>query len=117
MRSFFSFIFLFFLAGCASIGLRDATLQLQITPLPILRGQPALAEINAPLDADKVTGTVLVMGSPELIFRKNIGKGIWYFYGTIPFSPWVQPGSYNVRVMVYSSHEKPHYTEMKVDLK
>lgn len=117
MRSFFPFIFLFFLVGCASIGIRDASLQLQITPLPLFRGQPALAEINAPLDADKVTGTVLVMGSPELIFRKNAKKGIWYFYGSIPFSPWVQPGSYTVRVMVYSTHEKIHYTEMKVDLK
>jgi hypothetical protein len=117
ISAFFAVVLLFSLAGCASIGLRDASLQLQISPLPLLRGQPALAEVNAPLDADKVTGTVLVMGSPELIFRKNAEKGIWYFYGSIPFSPWVQPGSYTVRVMVYSAREKPHYTEMKVDLK
>ncbi len=117
MRPFLSLVFLFLLTGCASIGLRDDSLQLQITPLPLLRGQPALAEVNAPLEAEKVIGTVLVMGSPELVFRKNAEKGIWYFYGAIPFSPWVQPGSYTVRVMVYSPHEKPHYTEMKVDLK
>jgi hypothetical protein len=117
MRPFLPFVFIVFLAGCASIGLRDSSLQLRITPLPLLRGQPALAEVNAPLEADQVTGTVVVMGSPQLIFRKNSEKGIWYFYGSIPFSPWVQPGSYTVRVMVYSAHEKPHYTEMKVDLK
>ncbi len=117
MRFFYPILFLLFLTGCASIGIRDNSLQLQITPLPLFRGRPALAEINAPLDADKVTGTVLVMGSPELIFRKNTKKGIWYFYGSIPFSPWVQPGAYTVRVMVYTAQEKPRYTEMKVDLK
>jgi hypothetical protein len=82
-----------------------------------LRGQPALAQVNAPMDAEKVTGVVVVMGSPRLIFQKDESKGLWYFYGTIPFSPWVQPGSYTVRVLVNSAHEEPHYTEMKVDLK
>lgn len=112
------FIFLLSLiSGCASIGIRDSTLQLQITPLPVLRGQPALAQINAPLGAEKVEGVILVMGSPRLDFRKDADKGIWYFYGTIPFSPWVKPGTYTVRVLVSSAHEEPHYTEMKVDLK
>lgn len=104
-------------AGCASIGIRDSSLQLQISPLPVLRGQPALAEINAPLEAESVEGVVLVMGSPKLIFRKAPDQGIWYFSGTIPFSPWVKPGTYTVRVMVNSAHEKPRYTEMQVDLK
>jgi len=112
------FIFLFcLLSGCASIGIRDSSLQLQVTPLPVLRGQPALAQINASMDAEKVEGVVLVMGSPRLEFRKDADKGIWYFYGTIPFSPWVKPGTYTVRVLVSSTHEEPHYTEMKVDLK
>ena len=113
-------LFIFLLAlvsGCASIGIRDSSLQLQITPRPVLRGQPALAQINAPMDADKVEGVVLVMGSPRLEFRKDADKGIWYFYGTIPFSPWVKPNTYTVRVLVSSAHEEPHYTEMKVDLK
>ena len=105
------------LAGCATLGIKDSSLQLQVTPQPLLRGKPAKAEINAPLDAQKVTGTVLVMGSPELLFRADPEKKVWYFYGTIPFSPWVQPGTYTVRVMVFSGHEKPHYTEMQVDLK
>ena len=69
------------------------------------------------MDADRVTGVVLVMGSPKLLFLKDTAKGIWYFFGTIPISPWVQPGTYTVRVLVDSSHEKTHYTEMKVDLK
>lgn len=103
--------------GCASIGIRDSSLDLQITPQPVMRGQPALAKINAPLDAEKVVGTVLVFGTPELIFRKDKDASLWYFYGTIPFSPWVKPGSYQVRVMVYELGVKPHYTEMKVELK
>ncbi len=82
-----------------------------------MRGKPALAQVNAPLDAQKVTGFVLVTGSPQLIFQKDEDKGIWYFYGTIPFSPWVLPGDYKVRVMVYTAHDPPHYVEMKVTLK
>lgn len=105
------------LAGCATLGVKDSSLQLQITPLPLQRGKPAKAEINAPLDAQKVVGTILVMGSPEILFQKDPKKKIWYFYGTIPFSPWVQPGAYTVRIMVFSGQEKPHYTEMQVDLK
>jgi hypothetical protein len=69
------------------------------------------------MDAEKVTGTVLVMGSPQLLFKKDTSRGIWFFSGTIPFSPWVQPGAYTVRVVVNSAHEQPHYTEMQVDLK
>lgn len=103
--------------GCASIGIRDNDLTLQIIPQPVFRGQPALAQINAPMDAEKVTGTVITFGSPQLIFRKNEDKGIWYFYGTIPFSPWVKPGVYTVRVSVSWPQGQPHYTEMKVDLK
>jgi hypothetical protein len=118
-KTVFSFLFLFLIlaGGCASIGIRDSSLQLQITPLPVHRGQTALAQVNAPMDAQSVTGTVLVMGSPQLLFRKDSSKGVWYFSGTIPFSPWVQPGNYTVRVIVYSGHEKPHYTETQVDLK
>lgn len=104
-------------AGCASIGVRDQGLELSLTPFPVERGKPALAKVNAPLDAERVTGTVLVFGSPQLIFRKDEKENGWYFYGTIPFSPWVKPGTYQVRVMVYLPHEEPHYTEMKVDLK
>src|SRR5271156_499942 len=106
-----------FMAGCASLGVKDSALELQIEPQPVLRGQPALAKINAPLDAEKVIGTVLTFGSPQLEFRKDSKKGLWYFYGTIPFSPWVKPGSYQVRVIAYFPKEKPHYTEMLVDLK
>jgi len=103
--------------GCASIGVRDPSLQLQITPQPLLRGKPALAKVNASLDASTVTGTVLVAGSPELVFRKDEDEKLWYFYGTIPFSPWVKPGSYRVRVVVKGGLDQPHYTEMEVTIK
>ena len=113
----FPLLLLAFATGCATIGIRDSALELQITPQPVLRGQPALAKINAPLDAERVTGTVLTFGSPQLEFRKDSQKGLWYFYGKIPFSPWVKPGTYQVRVIAYTPNEKPHYTEMKVELK
>ena len=103
--------------GCATLGIKDSSLALKITPQPVLRGQSALAEINAPLDADKVVGTVMVFGSPQLEYRKDKKKGIWYFYGIIPFSPWVKPGTYQVRVVVTLPNGQPHYTELKVNLK
>ena len=106
------------LTGCASLGVRDTDLNLQISPLPVMRGKPALAEVNAPMEAQKVIGMVKTFGSPQLIFEKKPSKGIWYFYGVIPFSPWVKPGTYQVQVLVYLPDEKvPHYTELKVDLK
>ena len=117
MRNLLALTLFLSLAGCASIGIKDSTIELQITPQPLMRGQPALAKVNAPLDAEKVVGTVVVFGSPELIFQKDAQEGIWYFYGTIPFSPWVKPGNYQVRVMVYEPVGQPHYTEMKVELK
>lgn len=117
MRIFSTLLFLVFLAGCATFGIRDQSLELQITPMPIYRGQPAIAKINAPLDADKVVGVVETFGSPELIFQKNKERRIWYFKGKIPFSPWVKPGTYTVRVAYYEGQFPPHYTEMKVDLK
>ncbi len=85
--------------------------------MPVYRGKPAFAQINAPGDSKEVVGTVEVMGSPRLIFRKDTGKDSWYFYGAIPFSPWVKPGVYKVRVTAFPAQGEPHYTEMKVELK
>ena len=65
---------------------------LQITPQALKRGQPALAKVNASMDSAKVVGVVETFGSPTLIFAKDEEKKIWFFYGTIPFSPWVKPG-------------------------
>jgi hypothetical protein len=104
-------------AGCASVGIRDSSLELEIQPLPLERGKPALARVNAPMDAEKVVGIVKTFGSPQLLFNPDKKKGIWYFYGTIPFSPWVKPGSYVVQVLVHQGDSRPHYTEMKVELK
>lgn len=112
---FFCFSVLF--TGCAVTGILDPSYSLQIMPQPVYRGKPALAEVNIPLDAQQVVGTVDVMGSPQLIFRKNEQKGIWYFYGSIPFSPWVNPGVYQVRVTAVFDHGPSRYTEAKVELR
>ncbi len=117
MKSFILIFSILLLSGCATMGIKDPGLELQVSPLPVMRGKPALAQVNAPMDAEKVIGTVKVFGSPQLIFDKKPSKGVWYFYGVIPFSPWVKPGTYQVQVMVYLPHEKPHYTEMTVQLK
>lgn len=114
---FFLVLTLLLLTGCATFGVRDQSLELQITPMPICRGKSALAKINAPMEADKVVGVVETFGSPQLVFRKDEENEIWYFKGTIPFSPWVKPGTYKVRVAYYEGQEKPHYTEMQVELK
>lgn len=117
MKSLVLFLSVLLLGGCASVGIKDPGLDLQISPLPVMRGKPALAQVNAPMEAEKVIGTIKVFGSPQLIFDKKPSKGIWYFYGVIPFSPWVKPGAYQVQVLVYMANEKPHYTEMTVQLK
>jgi len=51
------------------------------------------------------------------LFQKDAEGDSWYFYGTIPFSPWVGPGVYKVRVTATLPQGEPHYTEMKVELK
>jgi hypothetical protein len=117
MRTILLSLLLLSIAGCATFGIKDESLELQIAPLPLRRGQIATAKVNAPLSADKVIGTVEVMGSPQLEFEKDETNEIWYFKGTIPFSPWVNPGTYTVRVAYYQGSGKPRYTEMKVDLK
>jgi hypothetical protein len=104
------------LSGCATLGTRDDSLGLFISPLPVKRGQPALATVKAPMDSSKVVGVVETFGSPTLVFAKDETKGVWYFYGTIPFSPWVKPGTYKVRVSAFPPSGDPHYTEMKVQL-
>ena len=111
------FLFSLLFTGCATTGIMDASYSLQIEPQPVYRGKPALAEVNAPLDAKAVVGTVDVMGSPQLIFRKNTEKGVWYFYGSIPFSPWVNPGVYRVRVTASFDQGPDRYTETKVELR
>jgi len=117
MRKFLLLVSVLLPLGCASIGVKDDSLKLQVTPQPLLRGKPALAKIDAPLSATSVTGTVLVVGSPQLVFRKDQEEGLWYFYGTIPFSPWVKPGDYKVRVVITEEKGQSRYTEMKVSLK
>jgi len=105
------------LTGCATFGIRDESLELQIKPQPLKRGKIATVRVNAPLDADKVVGVVETFGSPTIVFNKDKETGDWYFINKIPFSPYVNPGTYTVRVSYYKGKGQPHYVEMKVDLK
>jgi hypothetical protein len=111
-------VFILGAAGCATNPfIRDSHLHLDVEPHALYCGKPALAEINAPLSAKSVIGYILVPGAPELIFRKNQKEKLWYFYGIVPVSPWIIPGSYKVRVVVKMLKGLPHYTETQVDLK
>jgi len=103
--------------GCAHGPIRDENLILDIQPVPLVRGQRALVTINAPLDAVEVVGRVKVMGSPEAVFMRENKKKFWYFSGKIPFSPWVTPGQYTLRVVVTLPEGKRIYNEAPVDLR
>lgn len=102
---------------CSTRMIRDESLVLEVTPLPIVRGKVGQVTVNAPMDASEVIGVVRVVGSPEFIFAKDRKRKVWYFAGTIPFSPWVRPGKYTIRVIVKEATAKDRYTEMKVELK
>lgn len=105
------------LLSCASRMIRDDSLNIEVVPLPVERGKTGRVTIDAPLDAQEVLGVVRVAGSPKFIFAKDKKKGLWYFSGTIPFSPWITPGEYTLRIIVKSPPEKDRYAEMKVELK
>lgn len=105
------------LAGCAGGPIRDSQMVLDIQPQPLKRGERAVATVNAPMDSVEVIGTVRVMGSPQAVFRKDEKRKLWYFVGTIPFSPWVKPGHYTLRVVTTLPEGKRLYTETPVDLR
>jgi len=102
--------------GCAGGPIRDDQLILEIQPQPLKRGEKALATLNAPMDAVEVIGIVRVMGSPEAVFRKDSKRGLWYFVGTIPFSPWVKPGQYVLRAIVTLPEGNKRYTDIQVSI-
>ncbi len=105
------------LSSCASRMLRDSSLTLEVVPLPVLRGKQGKITVNAPMNAKEVIGKVRVAGSPDFIFVRDKKRSVWYFLGTIPFSPWIKPGEYTIRVIVKNPPEKDRYTEMKIELK
>jgi hypothetical protein len=96
---------------------RDDTLRITVQPEPVVRGRTGQVTIDAPMDAQEVIGTVRVTGSPEFVFAKDRKAGLWYFTGTIPFSPWVQPGKYVIRIVVKEPPAKPRYAEREMELK
>lgn len=106
-----------FLFGCSARMIRDESLVLEVIPLPVLRGKTGQVTVNAPMDAAEVIGKIKVTGSPEFIFEKDKKRKVWYFAGTIPFSPWVRPGKYTIRVIVRTPPEKDRYAEMEMELK
>ena len=105
------------LPSCASRMIRDDSMDIEVQPLPVERGKPGYVTIDAPMDVKEVIGVVRVAGSPEFIFAKNKKKGCWYFSGTIPFSPWITPGEYTIRIIVKDPPEKDRYAEKKIELK
>jgi len=105
------------LPACASRMLRDDSLILEVTPNPVERGKTGQVTVNAPMNAQEVIGKVRVTGSPEFIFAKDKKRAIWYFVGKIPFSPWIGPGMYRIRVIVKDPPSKDRYTETELELK
>lgn len=103
--------------GCSAGAVYDSTFRIEIHPQPLERGKPGLVRVVAPLSAREVIGTVRVPGSPQLVFEKDEEKGYWYFYGTLPLSPWVRPGRYKVRATVYFDEGKPRYVEKEAEVR
>jgi len=104
------------MAGCAGGPIRDDQMTMDVQPQPLKRGEKAMVIVNAPMDAVEVIGTVRVMGSPQAVFRKDMKAKKWYFFNTIPFSPWIKPGRYILRVVVTLPEGKKRYTETPVAL-
>ncbi len=108
---------LLLLVGCGGGPILDETMTMDVQPQPLVRGLRAVVTVDAPLDAVEVIGRVKVMGSPEAIFRKDEAHKRWYFSGMIPFSPWVTPGTYRLRVTVKLPEGRSRYVETQVGLK
>ena len=77
-------------------------------PNPAVRGQRALFILNAPMDAEKVTGVIEVFTNPSFQFKKNLKKKYWYISEKIPKSSLAPPGSYSVRLFYSYKNQKPH---------
>lgn len=105
------------LTGCGTLGINDPNLKLTVEPNPAVRGKWALFILNAPMDADKVTGVLEIFTSPSFAFKKNPRKKYWYISNKIPETALVPPGTYPVRLSYSTRNQKPHYMRMKLELK
>ncbi len=105
MRSLFLFGLIFTITGCATFGVNDPQLKLKVEPDPAVRGKKALFVLNAPMDADKVTGVLEIFTSPTLEFKKPEKEILVHLEQNSRNAP-VPPGTYWVRLS-YSESDTP----------
>jgi len=111
------FVLILAVSGCGTLGMNDPQLKLTVEPNPAIRGQKALFILNAPMDAEKVTGVLEIFTSPSFAFKKNVKKKYWYISDKIPETALVPPGIYSVRLSYSTRNQTTHYMRMKLKLK
>ena len=117
MRSFFALAIALTLTGCASLGVNDPNLRLKVEPDPAVRGKNALFILNAPMEADRVTGVLEIFTNPSFQFKKDLKKKYWFISEKIPETILVPPGVYSVRLFYSFKDGKPRYMRKKLELK
>jgi hypothetical protein len=117
MKIFLVLILVLATTGCATFGLNDPSLKLTVDPNPAIRGKRALFVLNAPMNADKVTGVLEIFTSPSFKFKKDLKKKRWYISEKIPETDLVPPGRYSVRLSYQIKNQQPHFMRMKLELK
>ncbi len=117
MRIFFIFGLILTLTGCATFGINDPQLKLKVEPDPAVRGKRALFVLNAPMDAEKVTGVLEIFTSPLFKFKKDLKKKYWFISNKIPETALVPPGIYWVRLSYSLGNQTPHFMRMQLRLK
>jgi hypothetical protein len=73
--------------------------------------------LNAPMNADRVTGVLEIFTSPSFQFKKDRKKKYWYISEKIPETSLVPPGTYSVRVFYAYKNEDPHYMRTRLELR
>jgi hypothetical protein len=117
MRSLLALSLVWALVGCGAIGIRDSNLKLNVAPNPPVRGQKAMFTLNAPMNADRVTGVLEIFTNPSFQFKKDLKKKYWYISEKLPKTSLVPPGTYSVRVFYAYKNEDPHYMRTKLELR
>jgi hypothetical protein len=54
-----------------TLGINDPHLKLKVDPNPAVRGRKVLFVLNAPMDADKVTGVLEIFTIPSFQFKRD----------------------------------------------
>ena len=105
------------MTGCSTLGIKDPNLKIRVDPNPAIRGKRALFILNAPMDADKVTGVLEILFNPSFKFKKNLKKKYWYISEKIPKTSLVPAGNYSVRLSYAFKNKPPHYMRTRLELK